>query len=56
MTCSWSNVKESLILHPEFRVYDKNEREVRAKRAAQLGMTLEEYDEQLHWRFSEFYD
>lgn len=56
MTSTWEGVKESLLLHPEFRAYETNAREVRAKKAAQLGMTLDEYDDKLHWGFSEFYD
>ena len=56
MTSSWEQVKESLILHPEFRHYEAVAKETREKRARQIGMTLEEYDEKLHWGFSEFYD
>jgi hypothetical protein len=56
MSCAWKGVQDSLLLHPEFREYETVAREVRAKRAAQLGMTLNEYDEKLHWGFSEFYD
>jgi len=56
MTTSWEGVKESLILHPEYREYETVAREVRRKRAAQLGLNLDEYDDKLHWGFSEFYD
>jgi hypothetical protein len=56
MTTSWDSVKESLLLHPEFREYESVAREVRAKRAAQVGMTLDQYDEKLHWGFPEFYE
>lgn len=56
MTTSWEGVKQSLLLHPEFREYESVAREVREKRASQLGMSLEEYDDKLHWGFSEFYD
>lgn len=56
MTVSWKGVQESLLLHPEFREYAVVAQDIRRKKAAQLGMTLEEYDEKLHWGFSEFYD
>lgn len=56
MTSSWQAVKDSLLLHPEFRQYESIARELREKKAVQLGMTLEEYDDKLHWGFSEFYD
>jgi hypothetical protein len=56
MISSWESVKQSLLLHPEFREYESIARDVREKKAKQLGMSLEEYDDQLHWGFSEFYD
>ena len=56
MTVSWKGVQESLLLHPEFREYKAVAQDIRRQKAAQLGMTLEEYDEKLHWGFSEFYD
>ena len=45
-----------MILEPQFREYETAKRGVRERLAAQLGMTLEQYDEKLHWGFSEFYD
>jgi len=56
MTTSWKSIQESLILEPEFRLYESAAKEVRENLAKQLGMTLEQYDEKLHWGFSEFYD
>lgn len=45
-----------MILEPQFREYETAKKAVRERLAAQLGMTLEQYDEKLHWGFSEFYD
>lgn len=56
MTTSWDAVKESLILEPQFRQYQTAAKECREIIAKQLGMTIEEYDDKLHWGFSEFYD
>lgn len=56
MMSSWNEIKESLLLHPEYRSYEDVARDVRKQRAAHLGLSLEEYDEKLHWGFSEFYD
>lgn len=55
-TSSWEGVKQSLLMHPEYREYDSAARKVRERLAHQLGMTLQEYDDKLHWGFSEFYD
>jgi hypothetical protein len=56
MTASWDGVVDSLILEPSFREYSSAAREVRERLANQLGLTLDEYDEKIHWGFSEFYD
>lgn len=53
---SWEGVQDSLLLEPAFRLYKDAANNVRENLAKQLGMTLEEYDEKLHWGFSEFYD
>lgn len=56
MATSWNDVFDSMVLEPQFREYETAKRGVRERLAAQLGMTLEQYDEKLHWGFSEFYD
>ena len=57
MSCSnWDSVRDSLLLHPEYRIYEANARDLRRKKAQQLGLSLDEYDEKLSWGFSEFYD
>jgi hypothetical protein len=56
MTSTWEGVFDSLILEPQFREYETAPKHVREKLASQLGLTLEQYDEKLHWGFSEFYD
>jgi hypothetical protein len=56
MTTSWDGVVDSLLLEPQYRVYKSNAIRERERLAFQLGLTLEEYDEKLHWGFSEFYD
>lgn len=56
MTTSWEGVFDSLILEPQYREYESAPRHIREKLANQLGLSLEQYDEKLHWGFSEFYD
>lgn len=56
MTSKWDEVFNSLILEPQFREYKSAPQHIREKLATQLGMNLEQYDEKLHWGFSEFYD
>ena len=56
MTSPWDDVFNSLVLEPDFREYESAPKHVRERLAAQLAMSLEQYDEKLHWGFSEFYD
>lgn len=56
MTSPWEDVFDSLILEPQYREYEGAPKHIRERLANQLGMTLEQYDEKLHWGFSEFYD
>lgn len=53
---AWDNVFDSLILEKSFRKYESAPIHVRENLARQLGLSLEQYDEKLHWGFSEFYE
>jgi len=53
---AWDDVFDSLILEKSFRKYESAPTHIRESLARQLGLSLEQYDEKLHWGFPEFYE